>query len=1080
MTNEQKLTEYLKFVTGELHRTRERLDEVESAKTEPVAIVAMACRYPGGVRTPGDLWRLVDDGVDAIGPLPADRGWDVDGLYDPTPGLPGKSYVRHGGFLYDVADFDAGFFGIHPREALAADPQQRLLLETSWEALERTGIDPESLRGSDTGVFTGLFYNDYVSRVRNKPADLEGYLGSGNTTSVASGRISYTFGLEGPAITVDTACSSSLVAMHLAVRALQRGECSLALAGGATVLAAPTHFVEFSRQRGLAPDGRCRSYSDDANGTSWGEGVGMLVLEKLSDARRHGHPVLAVIRSTAVNQDGASNGLTAPNGPSQERVIRDALAQAGLAPSDVDAVDGHGTGTVLGDPIEAKALLAVYGRDRDQERPLWLGSIKSNIGHAQAAAGVASVIKMVEAMRHGRLPKTLHVDQPSSHVDWSAGAVELLKEPVEWARQDRPRRAGVSSFGMSGTNAHLILEEAPDEPARPVATTGAVPWVLSAKTPEALREQAKRLRDFAAAATDGIAEIGGALAARTSLGHRAVVVGSDRSELLGALTSLGPAPVVRPVGRTVFVFPGQGSQWAGMARELLDSDDTFAQRVRECGQALAPYTDWSLEAVLREEPGAPGLDRVDVVQPVLWAVMVSLAALWRARGVEPDAVVGHSQGEIAAACVAGVLSLPDAAALVALRSRAIRVLAGTGGMVSLPLPVGEATELISAWDGIHLAAINGPRATIVAGDAAALDELMARCEADDVRARRIPVDYASHSPHVDAIRAEVEAVAVSPQPPLVPFCSTLTGAFAEEFDAGYWYRNLRETVRFEPAVRALISSGHTTFVEMSPHPVLTVAVEDTLDAMGADGIAAGTLRRQHGGPRQFLTAMGELYTRGVAIDWSSLLPRAHVDLPTYPFQGTRFWLEETHTATDAAGLGQIPSAHPLLGAAVELADGAGLVLTGRIGTALQPWLADHVVAGTVLFPGTGFVELVRQAGRQVGCRPDRGADPGRAAGADRTGRRAGRRRPGRVRRQPCGDRAFSRRRRLDLPRHRNSLVSSPTRELPGRWKSGRPRARSRWRRRTRTTCSPTSGWSTGRRSRACGRCGDAGPSCSPR
>ncbi|MFD6471831.1 beta-ketoacyl synthase N-terminal-like domain-containing protein, partial [Streptomyces goshikiensis] len=769
MVNEDKLRDYLKRATADLRQARRRLREVEEQNQEPIAIVAMSCRYPGGVRTPEDLWRLVADGTDAIAGFPADRGWDVESLYDADPDSAGSSYVSEGGFLYDAARFDPAPFGISPREALAMDPHQRLLLETSWEAFERAGIDPTSLRGSRTAVFAGVMYHDYTARLDSVPEGVEGFLGTGSSGSIASGRVAYTFGLEGPAVTVDTACSSSLVTLHLAVQALRAGECTMALAGGVTVMATPATFTEFSRQRGLAADGRCKPFAAAADGTGWGEGVGMLLVERLSDAQRNGHPVLAVIRGSAINQDGASNGLTAPNGPSQQRVIHQALTNARLTTAEVDVVEAHGTGTTLGDPIEAQALLATYGQDRSADRPLLLGSIKSNIGHTQAAAGVAGIIKMVEAMRHGVVPKTLHLDEPTPHVDWEAGAVSLIGETVPWPQTGAPRRAGVSSFGFSGTNAHVIVEQAPEvEAAEPDAGSGmpVVPWVLSGKSAGALRGQAERLSGWLAV-TAGVdpLDVGWSLAStRAGLDHRAVVFGDHAAGVSAVASGALTAGVVTGSavgGKTAFVFPGQGSQWLGMAAELLESSPVFAARVDECAKALEPFTDWSLVDVLRGVEGAPSLDRVDVVQPALFAVMVSLAEVWRAAGVRPGAVIGHSQGEIAAACVAGILSLDDAARVVALRSQAIgRVLAGLGGMVSIPLPATEVRERISAWgeERISVAAVNGPSSVVVSGEVQALEELLASCEADGVRAKRIAVDYASHSAQVELLREELDTL----------------------------------------------------------------------------------------------------------------------------------------------------------------------------------------------------------------------------------------------------------------------------------------------------------------------------------
>ncbi|MFE5502768.1 SDR family NAD(P)-dependent oxidoreductase [Amycolatopsis japonica] len=940
-----------------------------AALEEPIAIVGMACRYPGGISSPEDLWRLVAEAGDAITDFPEDRGWDAGKL---DPGT-----IRRGGFLRDVAEFDAGFFRISPREAQAMDPQQRLLLESAWEALERAGITADGLRGSDTGVFVGATAQDYGHRMHDAPESVGGHILTGVTSSVMSGRIAYQFGFTGPAITVDTACSSSLVALHLAVRSLRTGESALALAGGVTAMPTPGMFVEFSRQRGLAPDGRAKPFAAAADGTAWAEGVGLLVLERLSDARRNGHPVLAVVRGSAINQDGASNGLSAPNGPSQERVIRRALADAGLAPSEVDVVEAHGTGTTLGDPIEANALIATYGKRR--ERPLWLGSLKSNIGHAQAAAGVGGVIKMVEAIRHGMLPKTLHVDEPTSHVDWTAGAVSLLTDHRPWPADERPRRAGVSSFGISGTNAHVIIEQAPDtgEPAQ-ADVPEALPLVLSAHSAAALRAQADRLRTALAGETP-VADIAWSLAqGRSALDHRAVIVGDDRAGLLEGLGAVavgeardgvvtGMAPGDR--GDVVFLFPGQGSQWAGMATRLLASSPVFAARIRECEEALAKYVDWSLTEVLLGTDGAPSLERVDVVQPVLFAVMVALAEVWRFHGVEPGAVVGHSQGEIAAACVAGALSLDDAAKVVALRSQAITAIAGLGGMISLALPAADVERRITRWEGrISIAAVNGPSATVVSGDVEALDELFGACVADGVRLRRIPVDYASHSAHVERIEGEILRVlgGIRPVPSQVPFFSTVTGEWLDtaEMDAAYWYRNLRHTVRFAPAISSLAGLGFGYFVECSAHPLLTMGVQDLLD--GTDAVVTGSLRRDQGGLDRMLASIAEVYVAGRDVDWA--LPRGRwADLPTYPFQRETYWLTPGNGTGDVSGLGVRATGHPLLGAAVEVGDAGQLVLTGRLSRDARPWLADHAVLGSVLFPGTGFVELAAHAGELAGC-----------------------------------------------------------------------------------------------------------------
>jgi acyl transferase domain-containing protein/acyl carrier protein len=994
VTDDAKLLEYLKRVTVELHQTREQLNEREQRDREPIAIVGMSCRLPGGVQSPENLWEVVASGTDAIAGFPDDRGWELDRLYDPDPDSAGKSYVREGGFIDDAAGFDAGFFGIGPREALAMDPQQRLLLEGAWEAFEHAGIDPRSLRGSRAGVFAGLMYHDYLmSGSRLALSELEGYVGTGAAGSVLSGRVAYLFGLEGPAVTLDTACSSSLVTLHLACQALRHGECDLALAGGVTVLSTPTTFVEFSRQRGLAPDGRCKAFAEAADGVGWGEGVGLLVVERLSDAHRNGHEVLAVVRGSAVNQDGASNGLTAPNGPSQERVIAQALADAGLSPADVDAVDGHGTGTTLGDPIEAQALLATYGQERSNG-PLLLGSIKSNIGHTQAAAGVAGVIKMVMALRNGMLPRTLHVNEPSPMVDWSAGAVELLTEAVEWPAGDRPRRAGVSSFGISGTNAHVILEEAPAEPAagdaegpsrdRAVAGLDTAPMVISGSGQVALAGQAARLAAHLRAKPElePLDVAYSLVAGRASLEHRGAVVAGSRDALLAGLDALAAGEPATGAfagraarGRVAFVFAGQGAQWPGMALELLESSPAFAKSFRACAGAIEELVDWSVEDVLAGAEGGPAMDSDDVVQPASFVVSVALAELWRSFGVVPSVVVGHSQGEIAAAYFAGGLSLEDTARLVVTRSQALTKIAGIGGMLSVALALEDVERRIELWgDRLSIAAVNGPRSVAVSGELAAVEELRAACEQDGVWARRIPIDYASHSAQMEGIRDELLAAweGIEPRRGNVPFHSTVTAETLDtaELDAGYWYRNLRETVRFEDATRALMADGCTVFVEVSSHPVLTMAVQETAEAAGHPSVAAvGSLRRDDGGLDRFAASLAEAHVNGIEVDWPKFFEGAgarRAGLPTYAFQRERFWISSAGGG-DVRSVGLSPAGHPLLGAMTVLAGDQSLLLTGRLSLGTHPWLADHAVAGSVLLPGAAIVELVLHAGEQAGC-----------------------------------------------------------------------------------------------------------------
>jgi polyketide synthase 7 len=973
------------MATEDLLRTFERYER----RNEPIAILGIGCRYPGGVSSPDDLWQLLSEEGDAVSEFPTDRGWNLDALFGPDPDAPGATYVRAGSFVSNVGDFDAAFFGIGPREAQAMDPQQRLLLEVTWEALERASIDPTSLHGSDTGVFVGVSAQEYGPRIYEEAEGFSGHLATGTSVCVASGRVAYTLGLQGPALSVDTGCSSSLVAVHLAVQSLRSGECALAVAGGATVVCSPSSVVGLGRQGALAEDGRSKPFAASADGFGLAEGAAVLVLARLSHARTLGYPVLALIQGTAVGQDGASNVLSAPSGPAQQRVIRQALMAADLTAADIDLVEAHGTGTRIGDPVEAKALQETYGKAHSLARPLLVGSVKSNIGHTQWAAGVAGMMKVIQSIRYGLVPATLNLDSPTPQVDWSSGTIKVVDSACPWPDQtDRPRRAGVSSFGISGTNAHVILEEAPAEgptlepaPNRPAV----MPWVLSAKTAPALAEQAARLRRFVEQRTDtDLHDVAYSLVTtRTSFDHRAVAVGADCDELmsgLDAIASCTPAPNVvsgkaAATGGTVFVFPGQGSQWTGMAVELLDTAPVFADQMRLCDAAFTEFVDWSLLETVRGGVGSPSLDRVDVVQPVLFAVMVSLAAQWRALGIHPDAVLGHSQGEIAAAYVAGALSLRDAAKVVALRSKAITAIAGTGGMVSIPRSVETVLELVQRWGrSISLAAQNGPSSTVVTGDAAALDELIAACERDDVPATRIPVDYASHSAHVEELRETLRESLSGLQPRAsdIEFISAVTGAGLDTsiLDGDYWFANLRQQVLFEQAVQWSYQHGYRTFVESSPHPVLTVGIQESLEDYGNDHSVVGTLRRDEGGMRRFLLSAGDAHVHGKSPKWASLFDdtgAVRVDLPTYAFQRKRYWMEPAPGSVDAGSLGITPTEHPLLGAIVAQADSDEIILTGRLSLASHPWLADHKVHGVVLVPGAAMVELALHAGDCAGC-----------------------------------------------------------------------------------------------------------------
>ena len=1126
MDNEQKLRDYLKRATVDLRESRQRVQELEARAHEPIAIVGMACRLPGGIASPDDLWQLLGAGRDAVGPFPEGRGWDLENLYHPDPDHLGTSYTREGGFLYEADQFDAEFFGISPREAAAMDPQQRLLLEAGWEAFEHAGIDPTALRGTRTGVYAGVMYDDYGSRTPQEPEDFEGYLLTGSAGSIASGRLSYTFGLEGPAVTVDTACSSSLVALHLAAQSLRQGECSMALAGGVTVMATPGTFVEFSRQRGLAPDGRCKAFSSSADGTGWAEGVGVLVLERLSDAQRSGHRVLAVMRGSAVNQDGASSQLTAPNGPSQERVIRAALADARLSASDVDAVEAHGTGTRLGDPIEARALVATYGQAHADGSPLWLGSVKSNIGHTQAAAGVVGVIKMIMAMRHGVMPATLHVDEPTPEADWSAGTVQLLTRAQQWPELDRPRRTGVSSFGISGTNAHVILEEAPCEGAADPATgpDAAVPqpepglpapWLLSAKSQAALRAQASRLLAWAADHPEADdADVTAALTTtRAQLGRRGAVLGADRDARLAGLKALAAGSAspqvvsgVATTGETAFLFTGQGAQRIGMGEGLAAAFPVFAAALDEVCAEFDALLGVSLREVMSggaggadDVGGMAPLDRTEFTQPALFAFEVAQYRLLESFGMTPDVVAGHSIGELAAAYVAGVWSLADACRLVAARGRLMGALPSSGAMLAAAVPEERALELATAGT-VSLAAVNAPAAAVFSGESAAIAALEEQLSDEGVKTTRLTVSHAFHSALMEPMLAEYEQVAgsVEYRTPRIGVCSTVSGAAAgpELLTPQYWVRQVREAVRFAPAVRSLADAGVRRFVEVGPDAVLAALTRQTLgDEEASHALVAAAARRGTDEAEQFLRLLAAAHCSGAGVDWAPLTPgrpTTHLDLPGYAFQHRRYWAQPDDGALgDLGRAGLSALEHPMLRVAAPLAGRDEWLFSGRFSTADQPWIADHTAFGSILLPGTGFADLALTAGRRLELPVvDElvlsapllldGADAVdvqvSVSEPDHTGRRTLS-----VHSRPAAAAAPSDRAGRTGRCTPQAPSRPPTaRRPPGPTPTGRRPTARRPTTRGCTTSSPTWDSATARASRACARPGPAAMRCSPR
>ena len=983
MTDVSTFRSYLRRTTEALLDTRAQLRELESARTEPIAIVGIGCRFPGGIASPQQLWDLIADGGEVLSAFPGDRGWHPESLLDSDPDLPGTVTAESGGFLREAFDFDADFFGISPREALAMDPQQRLLLEVTWEAFEHAGIDPTSLRDSDSGVFVGAMYHDYAARLRTVPAELEAHLGTGSAAGVLSGRIAYTFGFTGPVLTVDTACSSSLVALHQAMRSLRGGECGLAVAGGITVMSTPASFIEFSRQRGLAADGRCKSYAAAADGTGFSEGVGVLVLERLSDARRHGHPVLALLRGSAINSDGASAGLTVPDGAAQQRVIRRALTTAGLLPDEIDLVDGHGTGTTLGDPIEARALLEVFaGRTGE---PVWLGSVKSNLGHTQGAAGVAGVIKTVMALQHATVPPTAHVDAPTPHVDWSSGAVRVATHARDWPVTGRPRRAGVSSFGISGTNAHVVLEQAPEiADAAPDARPPSFPvtvWALSARTDAALNAQANALARHVRARPDlAPIPVGAALAStRTEFPHRAVVFGHDRFELLAALDTLVAREttgtvargVARPgSARTAVLFPGQGAQRLAMGRELHAAYPVYAAAFDEvCAEFDARLDGPPLAEVIFAEAGSANaelLDHTAFTQAALFAVEVALYRLAESFGLRPDFLIGHSLGEITAAYLAGVWNLADAVTLVAARGRLMGALPGRGAMMAVAAAEHKVTPLLVGREQVAaVAAVNGAAAVVVSGADTAVNELAATLDRLGRKTIRLRVSHAFHSPLMTPMLADFAEVCAGLEyrAPTLPIISNLTGELADPEQLRtpqYWVRHVRETVRFHAGVRDLHDRhGVRIFLELGPGSTLTALTREAL--ADSDGVTTATaLPKRPDETTAVVAALATAYTAGTPLDWYPRPPARPVTLPTYAFQRRRYWLDAGTTETRAEGTG-----HPLLGTALETTDGT-ILFSGKVSRRTGRWITDHVVHGANLLPGTAFLEMALAAAAHVG------------------------------------------------------------------------------------------------------------------
>ncbi|AGC45622.1 polyketide synthase [Myxococcus stipitatus DSM 14675] len=954
---------------------KSKLDAIEGARSEPVALIGMACRFPGGASDPESFWHVLRDGVDAVTEVPSSR-WTQEEAARCGPEAREKPGARWGAFLDEVDRFDAEFFGISPREAHRMDPQQRLLLEVAWEALEDAGQDVSKLTGSRTGVFAGVYNDDYAKLELGTPSDQDASSVTGTINSVVAGRLSYLLDLQGPCMVVDTACSSSLVALHLASQSLRAGECSMALAGGVNLILSPHSSLRVARGDALAPDGRCKTFDARANGFVRGEGCGVLVLKRLSDALAAGDPILALLRGSAVNQDGKSAGLTAPNMVAQTELLRQALKSAGLEPADVDCIEAHGTGTSLGDPIEMEAIKAVYGQGRSEQRPLVVSAAKTNIGHLEAAAGIAGVIKAVLSMRHQTIPPLLHLQRMNPRIDLEGLPILLPTFARAWPATERARRIAVSSFGASGTNAHVILEEPPAPPVRSAPPEpGARLLALSARTSGALQEWAGRFADFLATSPEAPLQDVCHTAAlrRTHHEHRLTVVGGTAKELAEKLREAATAPMPARKGagprKVVFVFPGQGSQWLGMGRRLLEEEPVFRAALERIEAALRRHVSWGLVEVLCASAEQSRLGEIDVVQPVLFAMEVALAELWRSWGITPDAVLGHSMGEVAAAHVAGALSLEDAASIICERSKLLRRISGQGAMLAVELPLSDARGVIAGREArVAIAVSNSPTSTVLAGDAAVLEEVRASLAERNVFCRWVKVDVASHSPQVDGLREELLAVLspLRPRPATTLMLSTVTASACEGtgLDAAYWVRNLREPVLFSASVARLIEDGHAVFIELSPHPILLPAIERCLQHAKREGLLLASLRREEAERAVMLESLGALYRAEHPVDWARLFPAGGrvVPLPPYPWQRKRYWLDDAVLPV-AAAPERLTS---LKGRPVSVAQGLeGQVFELELGSTSLPWLGAHRLGGVAVLPASALVELVLSAVAEV-------------------------------------------------------------------------------------------------------------------